>query len=377
MCLSLKKQTEDAAYHPVECKVFRTGQYIVIVMMNQMHTCHDFILKKAFMRLFALVLVCSGLFPACAPDPRFEPGNIFWPMPPDPPRIKYVQSIYNEDDIGRVYSLKEKLFGKEYNDTMSRPYGVSARHNKIIVTDVAVRSVLVFNTENKRLSFIGSERAIRNPSSAVTDVSGMIYVADAGVGKIAVYSPKGEYKTSIFLNDSKIVSLAINESFGRLYALDRAKHRVIVCSLEGQQLFTFGSQGDENGQFNIPLSIAVDKQGTVYVLDNGNFRVQIFDPDGKFVSKFGEVGDGPGLFANPKGIAVDSDRHIYVTDAAFSNFQIFDQNGNVLMYIGSLGPSPGQLHLPAGISIDENDRIYVADQFNKRIQVFQYFKDTH
>jgi len=347
---------------------------IPIVMINFFLISSDLFSARFFMRWFAVILVGLSLFSACAPDPRLEPNNIFWPMPPDPPRIKYVQSIYTEDDIGRVYSFKEKLFGKDYTDNMSRPYGVSARHNKIIVTDVVVKNVLVFNTDTKRLSFVQSAGAVRNPSAAVTDVSGMIYVADAGSGKIAVFTPDGEYKTSFFLNDSRIVALAINESFGRLYALDRARHRVIVLSLEGQQLFEFGSQGDDNGQFNIPLGIAVDKQGSVYVLDNGNFRVQVFDPDGKYLFKFGEVGDGPGLFANPKGIAVDSDRHIYVTDAAFSNFQIFDQQGNVVMYIGSLGPSAGQLHLPAGISIDENDRIYIADQFNKRIQVFQYYK---
>lgn len=315
------------------------------------------------------------LLTSCAPPPRPpEPDNLFWPLPPDPPKIKYIKSIYNEDDIGRVYSLKEKLFGKEYADTMARPYGVRARNGNILVADIALRRVLIFDLVNKRLRVLGEEGALVTPASAVADRSGTVYVADTGGAKVAVYGPEGAYRTAFILKGSRPVAVALNEALGRLYAVDREGHRVVVFGLDGTRISEFGERGSADGKFNIPLDITVAANGDVYVLDAGNFRVQIFTAEGRFLSKFGSVGDRPGMFANPKGIALDSDGHIYVTDAAFSNVQIFDPQGNVLLFLGQLGERPGYFHLLAGIAVDENDRIYVADQLNGRIQVFQYLK---
>jgi DNA-binding beta-propeller fold protein YncE len=321
--------------------------------------------------LLPLVLLACG-----GPRAPVEPDNLFWPQPPNPPRIKYVRSIFTEDDIGRRYSVLEQLFGKDYFDGLVRPYGVSAREGRIYVSDLVLRRVIVFDLAEKRTFPLGREGAYVLPSAAAADGSGNIYVADSGGSKIVKYDAKGGYQTSFPLEKGRPVAVAVNSELGRLYVVDRAQHRVLVFGLDGSQLFSFGGVGVADGKFNIPLDITLDRTGRVYVLDNGNFRVQIFSPDGAFLRRFGSVGDGPGMFANPKGIAVDSEGHIYVTDAAFANFQIFDQEGNVLLYVGEAGPGPGRFQLPAGISIDENDRIYVADQLNSRIQEFQYLHEA-
>ncbi len=328
-------------------------------------------------RASAALITAAALsfFAACAPPQRPpEPANLFWPLPPDAPRIHYLQSIYTDDDIGREYSLKEKMFGKDYDDRMARPYGVAARKGKIIVSDIVLRRVLIFDLTAKRMRVVGNEGALTTPASAEEGPDGTLYVADAGSNKVAVYDPDGKYRTAYVIKNGKPVALSINDDLKRIYVVDRANHRVVVMGLDGTFLFAFGSRGGADGMFNIPLDITVDRRGRVYVLDAGNFRVQIFTADGKFLSKFGSVGDRPGMFGNPKGIAVDSEGHIYVTDAAFSNFQIFDQQGRVLLFVGSLGPWAGYFQLPAGISVDERDRIYVADQLNARIEVFQYLK---
>ncbi|MDA8100265.1 MAG: SBBP repeat-containing protein [Nitrospiraceae bacterium] len=321
-------------------------------------------------------LVALVLITACSPaQRRIEPANLYWPLPPDPPRIHYVQSIYSEDDIGREYSLKERLFGKEYLDVMARPYGVTTRQGKIFVSDVLLKRVVVFDQVAKRMSMIGEEGAVLLPAAVAVDEKGTIYVADAGGGKIAVYDVHGEYLTAFPLKGGKPVGIALNRKLGRLYVVDRNEHRVVVLGIDGKELLQFGSRGANDGQFNLPLDIAIDERdGTVGVVDAGNFRVELFTADGVFLSKFGEVGDRPGTFANPKGIAFDSDGNIYVTDAAFCNFQIFNRQGATLLFVGQLGPQPGYFHLPAGISVDEQDRIYVADQLNARIEVFQYLK---
>lgn len=324
---------------------------------------------------FLSLIACLFVAAACGPvQRRPEPDNLYWPLPPDQPRIKYLQSIYTEDDIGRVYSFFEKLFGKEYDDRLVRPYGVYARGNLLYVTDLMKRAILVFDMTAKKLSVVGGDGSIVSPAAAVRDAAGNVYVADSGSDRVFVYDAAGSYRSAYVIENSKPVALALNDALGRLYVVDRKAHRVVVLALDGEKLFSFGSQGRDDGQFNIPLGIAGDRKGDVYVLDTGNFRVQHFDPDGKFLSKFGAVGDRAGMLSNPKGIALDSDDHIYVTDAAFNNFQIFDQEGRILLAVGRLGETPGFLYLPGGIAIDDQDRIYVADQLNGRIQVFQYLK---
>lgn len=323
--------------------------------------------------LFSVAI--ATVLSSCATDVRrAEPDNLTWPLPPNPPRIKYLQSIYSEDDIGRDYSLKERLFGVSYVAFISRPYGVFARNGRIYETDLALKAVFLFDLTSKRLSILGGEGAMQIPSAVVSDKSGVVYVADAGNSRISLYDAQGVYRTAYLLDGSRPVALALDETRGRLYVADRQNHTIIVLGLDGKLLFSFGGPGEGDGQFNIPLGIAQDPAGTLWILDSGNFRVQRFDPEGTFLSRFGTVGDRPGMFANPKGIATDSDGHIYVTDAAFNNFQIFDAEGRILLYVGGLGPLPGQFHLPGGIAIDESDRIYIADQFNRRIEVFQYLK---
>lgn len=328
-------------------------------------------LRTSVLSAFLLIVLAA----ACGPERRQpEPDNLFWPLPPDPPRIRYLQSVYSEDDIGREYSFVEKLFGKDYFDRLMRPYGVSARGNKIIVADIMLKRVLIFDRTTKRLRVVGEEGAVQLPAGAVFGRDETLYVADSSGGKVALYAPSGKYKTAFLMKEGKPVGLALDEKRSRLYVTDIANHRVVVFGLDGERLFTFGSKGNGPGQFNLPLGIALDDAGTAYVLDAWNYRVQLFDPDGAFLARFGSVGDGPGFLANPKGIALDSEGHIYITDAAFNNVQIFDREGRVLLAVGSLGPQPGQMHLPAGIAVDEQDRIYVADQMNGRVQVFQYLK---
>lgn len=334
-------------------------------------------LQRGLMRSFyATAALFFTLLTACATAPavRPEPENLYWPSLPDTPRIKYVRSIYSEDDLGRPYSLREILFGKTYIDTLSRPYSVFAQGDRLYITDIVAMQAAVYDFKEKAIVRSGRETTIRVPSATVADSEGTFYVADASKSRIIVYDAQGQNKGFFPLADAKPVALAINQSLGRIYVIDRTSHKVIVLDRSGEVLFQFGSRGSEQGMFNMPLGIATDRSGKVYVLDSGNFRVQIFDADGKFIHAFGEPGDRPGFFSNPKGIAVDSEEHIYVTDAGFSNFQVFDQKGNILLFVGRLGSAPGELYLPAGIAIDEHDRIYIADQLNGRVAVFQYLK---
>ena len=56
--------------------------------------------------------------------------------------------------------------------------------------------------------------------------------------------------------------------------------RIVKIDANGKFVKSWGTRGSEPGQFNLPLSIAIDAQDNIYVADRGNKRIQVFDTDG-------------------------------------------------------------------------------------------------
>ena len=68
----------------------------------------------------------------------------------------------------------------------------------------------------------------------------------------------------------------------------------------------WGRRGKAHGEFDFPIGIVVDGDGTICVSDFYNARVQCFSPEGEFLSSFG-------VLPNPGGLAVDRDGNLYLT----------------------------------------------------------------
>ncbi len=54
------------------------------------------------------------------------------------------------------------------------------------------------------------------------------------------------------------------------------KHTISVYTTEGEHVTTFGKKGSNEGDFNGPYGVCVDKDGFMYVCDCVNNRVQVF-----------------------------------------------------------------------------------------------------
>jgi DNA-binding beta-propeller fold protein YncE len=333
-------------------------------------------LKMKYVVLFLLI----GFITGCAATPDRKAIDLVWPLPPDPPRIKFVDIIMSSLDLGKKRSVTELLFGAEKPMTFTKPYGVAVgRDGKIYVTDVG--RVIVLDRENRDYSLLGVDPGtgqLRVPIGIASTNDGRIIVSDVGAARVYVYFDGRVIavlgKTGEFESPSGV---AIDEKNGILYVVDSKKHQVKSYTLNDYKpLGAIGKRGTQDGEFNYPTNIAVDDEGKLYVVDTGNFRVQVFDALGNLVKTIGQIGDTPGSLARPKGIAIDSEGHIYVVDAAFQNFQIFNQEGQLLLFVGSAGTEPGKFLLPAGIAIDGEDRIYVVDQYPGGIQIFQYLSEV-
>ncbi|WMT40456.1 S-layer homology domain-containing protein [Paenibacillus sp. D2_2] len=158
-------------------------------------------------------------------------------------------------------------------------------------------------------------------------------------------------------------------------------------------------KGSELGEFNQPVGIAVDNQGSVYIADRNNHRIQkaMIDKQERINQETGEItyeypttwsewkkaSGGPGSelgeFDEPNGVAIDGLGNVYVADSNNHRIQKLnlatdqwikwgkDYDGpNVPKY--GYGSELGEFDYPTGVTIDRMDNVYVADYGNNRIQ---------
>jgi len=309
------------------------------------------------------------------------PIDIVWPLPPDPPRIRYVRPIRASSDIehstmGEAFG-RLLLGGQKKVYLIKKPYGVHVDSSgRLFVADTGWGKVLVFDLKNGKFNFMGEGPAgqLSKPACVATDQDGTIYVSDLLLHRVYVYDRDLQFKRGLGKEKrfEQPVGIAIDRTRRRVYVVDALKHHVVIFDTAGREVGTFGKRGGGNGEFNYPSNIAVAANGDLYVTDTFNFRVQRFDASGKYLGQWGKVGDLPGMFTRPKGVALDHEGHVYVVDAAFRNVQVFTPEGKVLLFFGGAGRALGQFYLPAGIAITPEGAIYVADQLNRRIDVLKY-----
>ncbi|SPP99719.1 NHL repeat protein [Candidatus Sulfobium mesophilum] len=329
-------------------------------------------------RWFSAALL-AAMLASCAPTVEKKVWDLTWPLPPDEPRIKYVEILQSSADVGEQGGVAEALFGSDVM-VLSKPYGVAVdKEGRVFVTDAG--AVFVFDKKNRKFSMIGVEPGVgklNTPAGvAVSKVDGRVYVTDIGLKRLYIYDREGKYLNAIGKENefTNPIGVVVDDKRGRVYVVDSKKRNVRAYSTDGRFIMDIDLAKDGLKYFHTPTELALDSVGNIYVSDTQAFSIKIFDPDGNFQKIIGKLGDVPGNFARPKGVALDSEDHMYVVDAAFNNFQIFNKEGQVLLFVGAGGSNPGEFNLPAGIAIDDEDRIYVTEQYNARVQVFQYMSE--
>ncbi len=154
---------------------------------------------------------------------------------------------------------------------------------------------------------------------------------------------------------------------GSIFIADAGLHQVLVYSRSGDRLRAFGVLGDGAGQLHAPMSIAVGSDGLVYVADTGNDRVQVFTAAGNVVRTWGKRGRGEGEFCSPQGIAAQGDR-IVVADTGNQRVQVFGIDGQFVMSL--TGDGAQMLKRPVAVAVDETGRIFTVDADKDAVFVF-------
>lgn len=213
---------------------------------------------------------------------------------------------------------------------------------------------------------------------------------------------------------------------GNIYVSDTGNHRIVKLSAAGAFVRTYGSEGTGAEQFNKPMGIAIDSSGNVVVADSENDRIVRFDPDsfsssfeslGKVESDSPEPGDEVGEFNLPVDVAIGANNIIYVSDLNNNRIQVipssleasgasewtasakgfsaiwgivvagdniyatdkteaesviykFSTVGSVVSTWGGEGSSSETLRVPKGLAYDsDSGNLYICDSENDRLQI--------
>lgn len=173
-----------------------------------------------------------------------------------------------------------------------------------------------------------------------------------------------------------------------IYKINNKGNNVTVFAGSGKMSAMDGDSLE--AEFNLPYSLALDKDGGILVIDCYNNKIRKVK-EGKVTTivGFADKKDSYGLpkggyvddavdiakFNRPRAAAVDSKGNIFVADTGnnvirkISNGKVYTFAGNVEKgYEDGIG-SQAKFNMPSGLAVDKNDNIYVADTLNNVIRM--------
>ncbi len=237
-----------------------------------------------------------------------------------------------------------------------------AKDRQVIVADAGKGMVNHF-VADPGLSIEAIPRAASRTFVQSTGEVPMVVRKLAWNGKDTVYGVDTEHNALVALRNGKIegqikvkdveLQAVAFDGSGAAWVLDR-KQRVLKLDAAGKEVFSFGSKGSADGQFDDPTDMVIAPSGKIYVADKGNDSVQIFDAAGAFLGAVRKLD-------NPVAIAVDPQEGLYVLGKGGEVVSIFSGQGNQVGKIGNEKEGyPGKLSEPAAL-MATFDEVMVLD----------------
>ena len=333
---------------------------------------HNSVLFKRLGYITAIWALC--LFSGCRSSNIREQESkpVFFPPPPETPRLQFLKSFSAPEDFGTVKTsaFEKFIVGEpEKVEGIRTPYGVAIFEGKLYVCDVGKRMVEVLDLRNRTFDCLTKDRRLMNPVNIYIDDDGAKYIADPTAGFIFVFDRNNNI-SAMLGRDLKINPIDVVVRGSLCYVTDFAGNQIVVLDkTSGREIARLGkrSGGQQqaeplmelaNGEFSLISDLTLDQEGNIYVTDKAGARITQFDRTGVFRRTIGRLGDSIDEFIRPKGIAVDNDNRIWVVDSGTEVAKIYNQQAQLLLFFGLPGNEPGMMNLPTKIVLDYDNIEY-------------------
>jgi tripartite motif-containing protein 71 len=289
---------------------------------------------------------------------------------------------YEHTNMGNKYSKPFKLIiGKRGrgDGEFFHPQAVCTdEDDHIYVADTNNHRIQVFNVDGSFLYKFGKEGSQAgkfNDPMAICMGSGehrdCIVIADYWNERVVIVKKNGDHVRSIPCGGcTNGVSV---DSSNRIFV--SKNYYISVWDWNGQHIFSFGSQGSQDGQFEYARKSCIDKErGIIFIADQYNNRIQLFDLQGTFMGKIGSEGSSIAQLNRSTSVGLDSLGNLIIADSRnhrLSAWSWHNGQSSPLGVFAKEGSNQGEFKYPKGVCIDSLGRIIVAETENHRIQIVE------
>ncbi|XP_068726647.1 E3 ubiquitin-protein ligase TRIM71-like [Montipora capricornis] len=238
---------------------------------------------------------------------------------------------------------------------------VSEKTGTIAVADVRNERIQLFTLEGKFRSEIKLDG---EPCSvAFTDSGDLLTLVPRSDNKVRVFSEEGHFIKHI--NDKhldKPGSLSI-ASDGRIIITDWSDKKIKVLSLDGNDLLQSFSAPDRD---KFP-DCAIYHQNKFFVSYLFVNCVKVFDKTGVYLHDIGCEGSNDGQFDGPHGLVIDKYNRLIVCDSRNRRLQLFTPGGK---FLSKIDRQYFQKGFPSYVAINSGGSLIVGDYVNSLISLF-------
>ena len=191
--------------------------------------------------------------------------------------------------------------------------------NLLTLVSGSNNELLLFSEEGQFIKHI-NDKHLKKPQHLSSTSDGRLIVTDKANNEIKILSADGNDLLLSFVapNCDKYPKCAVYY-LDKFYVSYPWAHCVKIFDKTGIYLHDIGCEGSNDGQFDCPVGLVIDKYNQLVVCDVDNGRMQFFTLRGKFLSKlWGEYFNS----GSPRYVAINNnDNYLLVADLA--NVHIF------------------------------------------------------